>query len=937
MLLLPDPGNPFSGYLGEWPEAVGADITAPEEDESIFAHSWLPTSRSKRMGGFSKHLDIPISRPLNNDESWVAYSFEMHAEECVYCKNPYKVHRRHSKLCDHGFSLARDVARLMYNTSDGETYSTIESESGKGKKELVRIELPTALVEIRGLLKAVERSSRRRDRMPFVSTDKQYYVVSRAPQTSRPVRQIVSSSLDSESSTFDILPERNAKQESLHEGDYTKQHGTRGQNEAEAQNQPHRGLEESRFGIPNFPDLDQYLEHDLEFSGTNTEENDNISVVCSDNGSIFSVESQASSATDLSKVDANIETQIAFAVRKLLAPFQNNQMFSPPIHFKHDPLLTSFATFSNQLEEVGFAQLDFSSFGEVKLVTFFCANPTLDTSLFFKRAFKHKSFVELLKHFLEIHRSKRATLGGFQGRHGQKTINEIVSDWQANQRKHSTMNADIYNTSRVFTPKELEFRKEETDQVGEERLVELHEEEVTQNRDENNMPRIGGSRAPLQGGALFQSLFADSQYLTLRASIRNIIQSVPKRSIHISLSNDVSLTNTAKGFLEDYTGQEWDWWPLTSRLDDLQPGDRRLEWQFCGQTLFETISAEEAKIVQDVLETTPNHPAECYCCEDHEHQITWTAIFDCMNTYLSGLLQNRLPTTSSSGSKQSKAMQRYTPPGSSSASSSTQISQNLSQIPSNTTSGNGSTKSVQVQGNSTNSTIAPPPPVSNWVLFGVQGSRWSLELEHIGISNLINDPTFFSELKSRYKRHRGWTRFLLSPFRFRFCRFVKFEKFDANRILSHGEDLPDYHGFEHDYEYAPRPGKNPLINPKTFAVCLNACGASCIWPLLNPWHDCVKLPRRCDKLRCIPKKKSEFDVDSEDVEIVAWGLEADYALSFAFLAAYHLVPIFAALGFWVYWLWTHPGDLQNSSVPIFTVLALFAAFWMMFGKHLGMG
>lgn len=74
---------------------------------------------------------------------------------------------------------------------------------------------------------------------------------------------------------------------------------------------------------------------------------------------------------------------------------------------------------------------------------------------------------------------------------------------------------------------------------------------------------------------------------------------------------------------------------------------------------------------------------------------------------------------------------------------------------------------------------------------------------------------------------------------------------------------------------------------------------------------------------------------SEDVGILAWGLEADYALSFAFLAVYHLVPVLAALGFWVYWLRAHPGDWQNSSVPILTVLALFAAFWMPFAKQFG--
>jgi hypothetical protein len=154
-------------------------------------------------------------------------------------------------------------------------------------------------------------------------------------------------------------------------------------------------------------------------------------------------------------------------------------------------------------------------------------------------------------------------------------------------------------------------------------------------------------------------------------------------------------------------------------------------------------------------------------------------------------------------------------------------------------------------------------------------------------------------------------------------------------VLSQGDDLPDYPGYETDYEYAPRPGTNPMIPPKTFAVCLGVCNVECRRSLLNPWHDCVSLPRRSYRLRCIPKKKSEFDIQSDDVDAVAWGLEADYAISFAFMAVYHLVPLLAALGFWVYWLIRFPGDWQNAAVPVLTVLALFAVLWVPFGKHLG--
>jgi hypothetical protein len=123
-----------------------------------------------------------------------------------------------------------------------------------------------------------------------------------------------------------------------------------------------------------------------------------------------------------------------------------------------------------------------------------------------------------------------------------------------------------------------------------------------------------------------------------------------------------------------------------------------------------------------------------------------------------------------------------------------------------------------------------------------------------------------------------------------------------------------------------------MIDPKTFAVCLRICAVHCRWRLFNPWHDCIRLPCRDHRIRSIPKKKTEFDVQStDDIGTVAWGLEADYALSFAYMAVYHVVPLLAAFAFWAYWLVKHPGDLQTAAVPLLTVLALFAVMWVPFG------
>lgn len=291
--------------------------------------------------------------------------------------------------------------------------------------------------------------------------------------------------------------------------------------------------------------------------------------------------------------------------------------------------------------------------------------------------------------------------------------------------------------------------------------------------------------------------------------------------------------------------------------------------------------------------------------------------------------------TAASPSNSSTARQRYTPTETSATSTPVAGSQTARGNTTNPSAVNSSNSSPQVSGQPTAVLQTAYPDPSLRVLFGVQGSRWSLEVEQIDVTTLLNDPAFFRELKTRYKKHRSWIKRLVSPFRFQFCRFVKLEKFDTGRVLSQGDDLPDYPGVKDDYEYDPRPGTNPMISPKIFAVCLKACDMNCKWPWLNPWHDCVSLPCRSYRLGCIPKKKTEFDIQSDDAIAVAWGLEADHAISFAFMAVYHLVPLLAAFGFWIYWLIKFPGDWQNAAVPVLTVLAIFAVLWVPFGKHLG--
>lgn len=142
-------------------------------------HAKPAVAKKERVVGFYEDPVISFCRPVNTSESWAAYHFEMHARKCAHCHNPYEVHRNHDQLCDVGHALAQDVARYIYQKSDGATYSTMEENN-----KLVRVEIPAGYVEVCSLLKAIERSLRHRSRKPFVSMDRSYYVAPRSPPSS---------------------------------------------------------------------------------------------------------------------------------------------------------------------------------------------------------------------------------------------------------------------------------------------------------------------------------------------------------------------------------------------------------------------------------------------------------------------------------------------------------------------------------------------------------------------------------------------------------------------------------------------------------------------------------------------------------------------------------------------------------------------------------
>lgn len=73
----------------------------------------------------------------------------------------------------------------------------------------------------------------------------------------------------------------------------------------------------------------------------------------------------------------------------------------------------------------------------------------------------------------------------------------------------------------------------------------------------------------------------------------------------------------------------------------------------------------------------------------------------------------------------------------------------------------------------TSASTSGTPSSKRWILFGVQGSRLSMELEHIEIDDYVNDSSFYRSLREHYRQHRGKLKLWFSIWRFGFCDGVK--------------------------------------------------------------------------------------------------------------------------------------------------------------------
>lgn len=285
----------------------------------------------------------------------------------------------------------------------------------------------------------------------------------------------------------------------------------------------------------------------------------------------------------------------------------------------------------------------------------------------------------------------------------------------------------------------------------------------------------------------------------------------------------------------------------------------------------------------------------------------------------------------------SSAAQKYTPSGS-------PVSTSSLRRPGSAASGSAApapSRSYR-QSSGTNQQIPVPTPstvvqTESWILFGVKGASRTLTPTQISVNSQATDSSVFQEFKKCYQLRRGRLRLWFSIWRLEYCESVKvhvapqklwtlstnnlcqFHRLTLDRMVRDYRELPTHQ----DYQYRPRApaAQNPPFGPHLFQALFYTCSSPCTW--LIP-HDCIPPPAGNSHLERIPKRRQSFE---RDLASPIWGFEAVYAVSLAYVLAYHFIILAGPFAFWGLWLKLHPDDLQNATVPMTIVLAGLSLFW----------
>ena len=159
----------------------------------------------------------------------------------------------------------------------------------------------------------------------------------------------------------------------------------------------------------------------------------------------------------------------------------------------------------------------------------------------------------------------------------------------------------------------------------------------------------------------------------------------------------------------------------------------------------------------------------------------------------------------------------------------------------------------------------------------------------------------------------------------------QYHRASSNLIIAGPKQLPP----TTDKDYHPCAACSSWVLEEIMSSNIRGCNKVCVkskLDILEFFHEC-KGRNHCGKyqvLQHLPKRRKIWQIDNDGEKDEAWGLHAEFDVSFLKVALYHLLILSGPLTFWGMWLRMWPTDWQNASVPFFAVAVLLSLFWLPF-------
>lgn len=387
----------------------------------------------------------------------------------------------------------------------------------------------------------------------------------------------------------------------------------------------------------------------------------------------------------------------------------------------------------------------------------------------------------------------------------------------------------------------------------------------------------------------------------LPASVRRLLL-----TCKITRLSAPSVADRIKVALEAYTGEPWLWWPFRPPRPALGQDRVRLEWKDAG--CFEhnhlrpgilgcehwlDISQALVHPVEDLVDGSQPDSRRLGASFFEKSSYTTSAVPSLGSSHYTGAAISPLdPTAGQTHMSMSSTSTSITAQGSR---ASTSDSPSVY-------------KSPQIQ----RPTVIP---LDRFLL--VCTERWGRKRsEQIVIAALDSDDDFFAKFKLTYRQLRGFWQYWLDPRQFVFCHASKFERWAEYCLGKCCNGMPDI--ILDEYEFDPKPPVIPYLHPP---ICE------------DEWIERIYYGKRTngrrEALTRLPlrTKRHQVKIHVNGREYF-WGLHAQLRPAAAVVIGWMVFILGGAFIFTPVWLSSHPGDLQNATVPVMVLIAALALLWI---------